>query len=118
MPYTQCALLVCSFWAGALAGGRLELLDDEAVRELTVRILLGSRPASHSGSASQRERVLHVEVTDETEPFFLFTLDVGEDDFHELKRDQVRRMELKRTWEEGGAGAQWRHCPSLTSPFC
>jgi spindle assembly abnormal protein 6 len=35
-------------------------------------------------------RVLHVEITDEAEPFFLHTLDVGEDDFHELKRDQVR----------------------------
>jgi hypothetical protein len=30
-------------------------------------------------------------VTDAAEPYFLFTLDVGEDDFHELKRDQVRQ---------------------------
>lgn len=29
------------------------------------------------------------QVTDAAEPYFLFTLDVGEDDFHELKRDQV-----------------------------
>lgn len=66
--------------------------DDEAVRELTVRILTGSRSSLKGGSV--RERLLHVEVTDEAEPYFLFTLDVGEDDFHELKRDQVPSISL------------------------
>ena len=57
-------------------------VEDDAVRQLNVRILTGNRPAGSGhhggGSASQRERVLHVEVTDEAEPYFLFTLDVGE----------------------------------------
>ena len=35
-----------------------------------------------------RERLFHVEVTNEDDPFFLFTLDVNEADFHELKSDQ------------------------------
>jgi hypothetical protein len=29
-----------------------------------------------------------VQITDDEDPFFLFSLDVGEEDFHELKRDQ------------------------------
>jgi hypothetical protein len=31
---------------------------------------------------------LHLQITDDQDAFFLFTLDVGEEDFHELRRDQ------------------------------
>ena len=49
---------------------------------LTVRILLGE--VVHK----QRERLLRVEITDDSNHLFLYTLDVNEADFHELKRDQ------------------------------
>jgi spindle assembly abnormal protein 6 len=39
-------------------------------------------------SGGQRERLFHIEITNEDDPFFLFTLDVNEADFHELKTDQ------------------------------
>lgn len=42
--------------------GRGDTTDEESVRALTVRILTGSRQVSKSGSASMRERLLHVEV--------------------------------------------------------
>jgi spindle assembly abnormal protein 6 len=74
----------------------------ETVQRLTVRILLGKRSGGgggqgdgsvRDGAAARsdlvRERLLHVEITDEADPYFLFTLDVGEEDFHELKRDQA-----------------------------
>jgi spindle assembly abnormal protein 6 len=32
--------------------------------------------------------LFHIEITNEDDPFFLFTLDVNEADFHELKNDQ------------------------------
>ena len=91
-------------------GGRGDFVDEEVVRPLAVRILMatragavgtsagsGSVASGASGAGSMRERVLHVEVTDEADPFFLYTLDVGEEDFHELKRDQVEPMHLRLT---------------------
>jgi spindle assembly abnormal protein 6 len=38
--------------------------------------------------STSKERLLHIELTDDTDPFFLFTLDVTEEHFHELKNDQ------------------------------
>ena len=51
--------------------------------ELTIRVLAG-----HRVSDNQKDALLHIEVTDEADPFFLFTLDVTEDEFHGLKHDQ------------------------------
>lgn len=39
-------------------------------------------------AGQQRTRVLHIELTDERDLLFLYTLTVTEDDFHELKQDQ------------------------------
>ena len=33
-------------------------------------------------------QVLEVQLTDESDPFFLYQLDIGEDDFHTLKSEQ------------------------------
>ncbi|TPX72922.1 hypothetical protein SpCBS45565_g00021 [Spizellomyces sp. 'palustris'] len=37
---------------------------------------------------SGRLKVLEIQLTDESDPFFLYHLDVGEDDFHALKEEQ------------------------------
>jgi len=70
-------------------GRRGEFAEDESLRYLTIRLLTGSRHSNNNSSSTIRERLLHIEITDEQEPYFLYTLDVGEDDFHELKKDQV-----------------------------
>ena len=58
-------------------------------RGLTVRVLHGTRVA-----LGQRERLLHLELTDDGDPFFLYTLDVSEDGFHRLKHDQSLHVEF------------------------
>ncbi|CAM9813938.1 unnamed protein product [Ectocarpus sp. 13 AM-2016] len=62
---------------------------------LTVRVLQGSRLAPVGSGGGQREGILHIEVTDELDPFFLYTLQVGEDDYHQLKHDQCLRVDFK-----------------------
>lgn len=69
--------------------------DHEKALALTVRVLSGTRPAPHGSGGGQRESVLHVELTDELDPFFLYTLQVGEDDYHQLKHDQRLRVDFK-----------------------
>lgn len=58
---------------------------------LTFRILHGSRS---TGTAGQVERLFHFEIADENDPYFLYILDVGEQDFHQLKRDQSILVEF------------------------
>lgn len=55
--------------------------DHDKTVLLTVRVLQGTRLASSAGMGSggggvQREGVLHLEITDELDPFFLYTLQV------------------------------------------
>lgn len=50
--------------------------DHEKTLALTVRVLQGSRLAPVGSGGGQREGVLHIEVTDELDPFFLYTLQV------------------------------------------
>jgi len=50
---------------------------------LTFRILQGSLHASQG-----HERVIHFELTDESDPYFLYLLELSEQDFPVLKRDQ------------------------------
>ena len=50
--------------------------DHEKVLSLTVRVLSGTRTAPPGSGGGQREAVLHVELTDELDPFFLYTLQV------------------------------------------
>ena len=58
---------------------------------LTLRIIPGTRPTANN---SQSEKLVHIEVTDENDPYFLYILDVGEQDFHHLKRDQSLLVEF------------------------
>lgn len=50
--------------------------DHNKALALTVRVLQGSRLAPAGSGGGQREGVLHIEITDELDPFFLFTLQV------------------------------------------
>lgn len=52
--------------------------DHEKTLALTVRVLQGSRLAPVGSGGGQREGVLHIEITDELDPFFLYTLQVRE----------------------------------------
>lgn len=54
--------------------------DHEKTLALTVRVLQGSRVAPVGSGGGQREGVLHIEVTDELDPFFLYTLQVRADE--------------------------------------
>ena len=49
---------------------------DVAPRALVVRVLTGTRMA-----LGQREKLLHIEITDDSDLLFLYTLDVSEDEF-------------------------------------
>lgn len=62
---------------------------DERVADLTIRVVMGVR-ASHG----QRDRLMHIELTDDSDLNFLFALDVTEDEFHELKQDQSLLVEF------------------------
>jgi spindle assembly abnormal protein 6 len=60
---------------------------------LDFRVISGSR-AITGGSSGQSERLFHFEVADENDPYFLYVLDVGEQDFHLLKKDQALLVEF------------------------
>ncbi len=55
--------------------------------ELTLRFLEGARAAP--AAPGQGARVLHVEVADEADAFFLHSLTVGEAEYGELRHDQA-----------------------------
>jgi hypothetical protein len=95
VDYIFTPVFVSQFFAYCCeAGRRGEFAEDESLRYLTIRLLTGSRHSNNNSSSTIRERLLHIEITDEQEPYFLYTLDVGEDDFHELKKDQVCERRL------------------------
>ena len=58
---------------------------DPKTNTQTFRIIEGMRQQQAS---SQAEKIFHFELTDPAEPFNLYILDIGELDFHQLKRDQ------------------------------
>lgn len=62
---------------------------DERTASLIVRVLAGTRV-----TLGQKERLLRIEITDDQDPFFLYTLDVSEDEFHRLKHDQSLLVEF------------------------
>jgi spindle assembly abnormal protein 6 len=66
-------------------------IQEARVIPLTVRIIPGTRSTNLAGQA---ERLVHIEITDENDPYFLYILDVGEQDFHQLKRDQSLLVEF------------------------
>lgn len=57
-------------------GVQVKFPDHEKTLALTVRVLQGSRLAPAGSGGGQREGVLHIEITDELDPFFLYTLQV------------------------------------------
>eukprot|EP00946_MAST-07B_sp_MAST-7B-sp1_P004637 g4637.t1 len=62
---------------------------DAEPHSLVVRVLTGSRMA-----LGQREKLLHIEITDDSDLLFLYTLDVSEDEFPRLKQDQSLLVEF------------------------
>ena len=69
----------------------------EGERQLTIRLLEGTRPLGQtetpvpnsSDGAAGRERLLHLEVADAQDPYFLYALAVGEGDFHAMRREHA-----------------------------
>ncbi len=61
---------------------------------LDFRIIPGTRALTGVQSSGQSERLFHFEVADENDPYFLYILDVGEQDFHLLKKDQALLVEF------------------------
>jgi spindle assembly abnormal protein 6 len=57
---------------------------------LTLGIISGNR----SIAMANNERLFHFEITDEHDPYFLYVLDIGEQDFHHLKREQSLLVEF------------------------
>ena len=57
--------------------------NNQTSRPLVVRVLKGSRLAM-----GQREKLLRIEITDDNDLLFLYTLDVSEEEFPRLKHDQ------------------------------
>ena len=49
---------------------------DDRLATLVVRVLNGMKVSS-----TLRENLLHIELTDESDPYFLYSMDVSEEDF-------------------------------------
>lgn len=60
-----------------VVGVKVKFPDHEKALALTIRVLQGSRVAPAGSGGGQREGVLHIELTDELDPFFLYTLQVS-----------------------------------------
>ena len=80
----------------------------------------GVHPGGEAGQSSGREKVLHLELCDGGDPYFLYSLDVGEGDFHELRREHAllvdfltfpqHFIELLKHCEAKGDDASTFHC--------
>eukprot|EP01041_Mallomonas_annulata_P010925 gene10925-22808_t len=57
---------------------------DNKSSEINIRILQGLR----NNQTAQSEKLIHFEITNEEDPYFLYVLDIGESDFHTLRREQ------------------------------
>ncbi len=62
---------------------------DDRLATLVVRVLNGMKVSS-----TLRENLLHIELTDESDPYFLYSMDVSEEDYHMLKADQNLLVEF------------------------
>eukprot|EP00833_Pecoramyces_ruminatium_P013331 jgi/Orpsp1_1/1187363/evm.model.d7180000057184.1 len=58
-------------------------IDDQEKRNTGIYFQL-----SYSERNNGRIKVLNIQITDPEDPFFLYTLEIGEDDFHVLKNEQ------------------------------
>jgi len=84
------------------------------------RVIFGAAASPSKGSApeasSGREKLLHLELCDAGDPYFLFSLDVGEGDFHALRREHAllvdflafpeHFVDLLEKCERGGSGGE------------
>jgi hypothetical protein len=84
-PSTSAGLNGAGDNSGASPGGLPGSAAGAKVVELTVRLLAGS----DAKGSSLRQKVLHLELADEADPFFLHSLTVGEADFAALAAEQV-----------------------------
>ena len=64
--------------------------DDPEDLFLTVRVISGTRFLG----AGQSQRLLHLEFTNPEDLAFLYTLQIAEDDYHDLKQDQSLRIDF------------------------
>ena len=64
----------------------LFLTQEGTKKRLCLRIIPGSRTTFPHSDIT--EHLIHCEVTDDHDSYFLYTLDVGETDYHQLKHDQ------------------------------
>jgi hypothetical protein len=64
---------------------------ESAICELTVKMSLIT--PDHS-SAPSVQRVLHMTLTDESDPFFMFVTDIGESDFQLIKREHALHIDF------------------------
>ena len=106
----------------------------EGERQLTIRLLEGTRPLGQtetpvpnsSDGAAGRERLLHLEVADAQDPYFLYALAVGEGDFHAMRREHALLVDfaafpqhfvdlLKRC--EGPQRGESTFCAALERPW-
>lgn len=72
--------------AGAAAASSSADAGGARVIDLTVRLLSGT----DAKGGSLRQRVLHLEVSDDGDPFFLHSLTISEGEFSALATEQVR----------------------------
>lgn len=79
-------------WEKCLTVRQCQGSVDSRTTSLAFRIIPGTRAVI--GSSGQNERLYHFEITDEDDPYFLYVLDIGEQDFHLLKRDQALLVEF------------------------
>lgn len=79
-------------WEKSLVVRQCQGTADSRTTELEFRIIPGTRAVI--GSSGQSERLIHFEITDENDPYFLYVLDIGEQDFHLLKHDQALLVEF------------------------
>lgn len=78
-----------------LFGKQLQLQLHNGTQDCRVVLLtLGILSGNRSIAMANNERLFHFEITDEHDPYFLYVLDIGEQDFHHLKREQSLLVEF------------------------
>ena len=61
---------------------------DEFCALLNVKILIQSQPPSN-------QQILTIELTDETNPYFLYTMEISDTEFHRLRNEQALLVDFQ-----------------------
>ncbi|KAI8816847.1 uncharacterized protein EV422DRAFT_544221 [Fimicolochytrium jonesii] len=103
---------------GSLSIGLGDGYQEKRRSNVTVQVALASKNAG-------RLKVLELQLTDESDPFFLYHLEIGEDDFHALKDEQnllvdfqqfpVNFIELLEACDKASRDVQPKFVAQLTS---